>query len=152
MLLFEHCAMMFSYINVVYVNFWYRHVHGSHSVCLPKSGVTGISTMAWFNLIMDRPGYPAYRPRRGLSGPHGRTVWSCPGAKYGAQQEVKYFYSLLENATIFNDTIVFYAKRCLVVFLDTMFSKPLYSIYHGIFGVLKTPLQSKVFMAWLAFA
>jgi hypothetical protein len=28
------------YVIAVYVNFWYWHVHGSHSVCLPKPGVT----------------------------------------------------------------------------------------------------------------
>jgi hypothetical protein len=32
--------MMFSYVNVVYVNLWSCHVHGSHLVYLPKSGVT----------------------------------------------------------------------------------------------------------------
>jgi hypothetical protein len=52
---------------------------------------------------------------------------------------------------VFSNTIVFYAIRCLVAILKTMFSKPWYSRYHGIFGVLETPLQPKVFMAWLAF-
>jgi hypothetical protein len=28
------------YVTVVYVNCWSCHVHGSHSVCLPKPGVT----------------------------------------------------------------------------------------------------------------
>jgi hypothetical protein len=28
------------YVTVVYVNCWSWHVHGSHSVCLPKPGVT----------------------------------------------------------------------------------------------------------------
>jgi hypothetical protein len=40
MLLFEHCVMMSSYVTVVYVNCWSWHVHGSHSVCLLKPGVT----------------------------------------------------------------------------------------------------------------
>jgi hypothetical protein len=37
---FEHCVMMSNYVNIVYVSFWSWHVHGSHSVCLPKPGVT----------------------------------------------------------------------------------------------------------------
>jgi hypothetical protein len=32
--------MMSSYVNVVYVNCRSWHVHGSHSVCLLKPGVT----------------------------------------------------------------------------------------------------------------
>jgi hypothetical protein len=32
--------MMSNYVIVVYVSFWSWHVHGSHSVCLPKPGVT----------------------------------------------------------------------------------------------------------------
>jgi hypothetical protein len=31
--------MMSNYVIVVYVSFWSWHVHGSHSVCLPKLGV-----------------------------------------------------------------------------------------------------------------
>jgi hypothetical protein len=37
---FEHCVMMSNYVIAVYVSFWSWHVHGSHSVCLPKPGVT----------------------------------------------------------------------------------------------------------------
>jgi hypothetical protein len=48
---------------------------------------------------------------------------------------------------VFSNTIVFYAIRCLIAFLKGMFSKPWYPRYHGIFRVLETPLQSKVF-AW----
>jgi hypothetical protein len=33
--------MMSNYVIVVYMNFWSWHVHGSHSVCLPKSDVIG---------------------------------------------------------------------------------------------------------------
>jgi hypothetical protein len=33
-------VMMFSYVIVVYVNILSWHIHGSYSVCLPKSGVT----------------------------------------------------------------------------------------------------------------
>jgi hypothetical protein len=40
MLLFEHCVMMSSYVTALYVNCWSWHVHGSHSVCLLKPGVT----------------------------------------------------------------------------------------------------------------
>jgi hypothetical protein len=40
MLLFEHCVMMSNYVTAVYVNCWSWHVHGSHSVCLLKPGVT----------------------------------------------------------------------------------------------------------------
>jgi hypothetical protein len=40
MSLFEHCVMMSSSVTAVYVNCWSWHVHGSHSVCLLKSGVT----------------------------------------------------------------------------------------------------------------
>jgi hypothetical protein len=47
---------------------------------------------------------------------------------------------------IYRNTKVFYAMRCLIGFLKTMFSKPWYSRYHGIFRVLKTPLQPRVFM------
>jgi hypothetical protein len=47
--------------------------------------------------------------------------------------------------------MVFYAIRCLVAILGTMFSKLWYSRYHGIFKVLEILLQPKVFMAWLAF-
>jgi hypothetical protein len=36
----EHCVMMSSYVTVVYVNCWSWHVHGSHSVCFLKPGVT----------------------------------------------------------------------------------------------------------------
>jgi hypothetical protein len=32
--------MMSNYVIVVYVSFWSWHVHGSHSVCLSKPGVT----------------------------------------------------------------------------------------------------------------
>jgi hypothetical protein len=32
--------MMSNYVIVVYMSFWSWHVHGSHSVCLPKLGVT----------------------------------------------------------------------------------------------------------------
>jgi hypothetical protein len=32
--------MMSNYVIVVYVKFWSGHVHGSHLVCLLKSGVT----------------------------------------------------------------------------------------------------------------
>jgi TM2 domain-containing membrane protein YozV len=32
--------MMSNYVIVVYVSFWSWHVHGSHSVYLPKPGVT----------------------------------------------------------------------------------------------------------------
>jgi hypothetical protein len=32
--------MMSNYVIDVYVSFWSWHVHGSHSVCLPKPGVT----------------------------------------------------------------------------------------------------------------
>jgi hypothetical protein len=32
---------MSNYVTVVYVNCWSWHVHGSHSVCLLKPGVTG---------------------------------------------------------------------------------------------------------------
>jgi hypothetical protein len=32
--------MMSNYVIVVYVSFLSWHVHGSHSVCLPKPGVT----------------------------------------------------------------------------------------------------------------
>jgi hypothetical protein len=42
MLLFEHCVMMSSYVTVVYVNCWSWHVHGSHTVCLLKPGVTAM--------------------------------------------------------------------------------------------------------------
>jgi hypothetical protein len=34
--------MMSNYVIAVYVSFWSSHVHGSYSVCLPKSGVTAI--------------------------------------------------------------------------------------------------------------
>jgi hypothetical protein len=37
---FEQCEMISNYVIVVYVNFWSGHVHGSHLVCLLKSGVT----------------------------------------------------------------------------------------------------------------
>jgi hypothetical protein len=40
LVLFEHCVMISSYVTVVYVNCWSWHVHGSHSVCLLKLGVT----------------------------------------------------------------------------------------------------------------
>jgi hypothetical protein len=40
---FEHCVMMSSYVTAVYVNCWSWHVHGSHSVCLVKPGVTRCS-------------------------------------------------------------------------------------------------------------
>jgi hypothetical protein len=40
MLSFEHYLMISSYVTVVYVNCWSWHVHGSHSVCLLKPGVT----------------------------------------------------------------------------------------------------------------
>jgi hypothetical protein len=46
MLLFEHCVMISGYLTVVYVNCWSWHVHGSHSVCLLKSGVTISDPMA----------------------------------------------------------------------------------------------------------
>jgi hypothetical protein len=52
---------------------------------------------------------------------------------------------------IYKNIIVLYAMRCLVAILKTIFSKLWYSRYQGIFGVFKTPLQPKVFMAWLAF-
>jgi hypothetical protein len=45
---------------------------------------------------------------------------------------------------VLDNTIVFYAMTCLVVFLKTMFLKLWYSKYHGVFGVLETPLQAKV--------
>jgi hypothetical protein len=32
--------MMFIYVIAVHVNFLSWHVHGSHSICLPKPGVT----------------------------------------------------------------------------------------------------------------
>jgi hypothetical protein len=32
--------MMSNYVIAVYVSFLSWHIHGSHSVCLPKSGVT----------------------------------------------------------------------------------------------------------------
>jgi hypothetical protein len=53
---------------------------------------------------------------------------------------------------VLDNIVVFYAIRCLVAFLKTIFSKPWYSRYHGIFGVLENPLQPKVFMALLASA
>jgi hypothetical protein len=37
---FEHCVMMSNYVITVYMSFWSWHIHGSHSVCLPKPGVT----------------------------------------------------------------------------------------------------------------
>jgi hypothetical protein len=40
MLLFDHCVMMSSYVTTVYMNCWSWQVHGSHSVCLLKPGVT----------------------------------------------------------------------------------------------------------------
>jgi hypothetical protein len=36
-------VIMSSYVTAVYVNFLSWHVHGSHSVCLLKPGVTGIN-------------------------------------------------------------------------------------------------------------
>jgi hypothetical protein len=39
MLLFEHYAMMFIYVIDVYANSAW-HIHGSHSACLLKPGVT----------------------------------------------------------------------------------------------------------------
>jgi hypothetical protein len=51
---------------------------------------------------------------------------------------------------VYRNTRVFYVIKCLVAFLKTMFSKPWYSRYHGLFRVFETPLQPKVLMAWLA--
>jgi hypothetical protein len=65
---------------------------------------------------------------------------------------VEIFLQFLCNTTVSGNTVVFYAMRCLIAFLETLFSKPWYSRYHGIFGVLKTPLQHKVCIAWLDFA
>jgi hypothetical protein len=48
MLLFEHCVMMSSYVTVVYVNCRSWHVHGSHSVCLLKPGVTDSVVEVWW--------------------------------------------------------------------------------------------------------
>jgi hypothetical protein len=47
MLLFEHCVMMSSYVTVVYVSCWSWHVHGSHSVCLLKPGVTASAHLSF---------------------------------------------------------------------------------------------------------
>jgi hypothetical protein len=41
--------MMSNYVIAVYVNLWSFHVHGSHSVCLPKLGVT----KAWLGGDLD---------------------------------------------------------------------------------------------------
>lgn len=45
-----------------------------------------------------------------------------------------------------------YNIRFLATFMKTAFSKPWDSRYYGIFRALKTPLQPKIFMSWLAFA
>jgi hypothetical protein len=62
MLLFEHCVMMSSYVTTMYVN---CYVHGSHSVCLLKQGVTAIPG---FNSITNSTslsrGNPGYLPER----------------------------------------------------------------------------------------
>jgi hypothetical protein len=50
MLLFEHCVMMSSYVTAMYVNCRSWHVHGSHSVCLIKPGVT--TTCAHYSYMM----------------------------------------------------------------------------------------------------
>ncbi|PWZ29115.1 hypothetical protein Zm00014a_023523 [Zea mays] len=41
---------------------------------------------------------------------------------------------------VFSNIVVFYVIKYLFAFLKTMFSKPWYSRYHDIFGVLETPL------------
>jgi hypothetical protein len=40
MLLFEYCAMMFSYVIALYVSFRSWDVHDLHLIYLPKLGVT----------------------------------------------------------------------------------------------------------------
>jgi hypothetical protein len=53
MLLFEHCVMMSGYITVVYMNCWSWHVHGSHSVCLLKPGVTVANSCALILMFLS---------------------------------------------------------------------------------------------------
>jgi hypothetical protein len=44
---FEHCAVL-NHLYYRFVHeFWFRHVHGSHLVCLLKSGVTGLRSFNW---------------------------------------------------------------------------------------------------------
>jgi hypothetical protein len=50
----EHCVMMSSYVTVVYMNCWSWYVHGSHSVCLLKPGVTVDHPHVTKNLVTTR--------------------------------------------------------------------------------------------------
>jgi hypothetical protein len=39
--------MMSNYVITVYVSFRSLHVHGSHSICLPKPGVTPVDNTSY---------------------------------------------------------------------------------------------------------
>jgi hypothetical protein len=90
--------MMYNYVIAVYVSFWSWHVYGSHSVCLPKSDVTGAARLrgcreggeeaGWWSLGSDGRGVRGTelhcRPwtekrERGIShggwAPWGRAGW-----------------------------------------------------------------------------
>jgi hypothetical protein len=62
------------YVTSVYVNYWSWHVHGSHSVCLLKPGVTAAFAAC------------PQQPRHGLcaslaSLPHARPAPLCPSSQ-----------------------------------------------------------------------
>jgi hypothetical protein len=58
--------MMSNYVINVYVSFWSWHVHGSHSICLPKPGVTPSNpwTGGTYSWQLSRIIYRPHRPTR----------------------------------------------------------------------------------------
>jgi hypothetical protein len=73
--------MMSSYVTVVYVNCWSWHVHGSHSICLLKPGVTFGEFMHIipYNLLSDERMWAhsccLTPPHRSMAGTAGWGAW-----------------------------------------------------------------------------
>jgi hypothetical protein len=86
MLLFELYVMMSSYITVVYVNCWSWHIHGSHSICLLKPGVTPLAKLTpppW----PPTPAHARPPPRSPKTGPLAKNRRRAPATGSPSQAD-----------------------------------------------------------------